>query len=220
MTSPLAATFLVKFCRSDPIFFKIGSLVASHSYRRTQRGSGPLRSTGRQILIDRQTIDRLVVEHLPVALRVARRLSGDVEIAEEIVQEAICRILQRWRSYRGEAAFRTWMIQVVVNIGRDRRRRERSHEVATEQLVSPTLEPYEQLTADELRQQIRAAIDDLPDRQREVALLSFGEGFGARDIADILDVTVANVQTCLHLARQRIAQAIGIEHLLQKRMTR
>ena len=176
----------------------------------------PPRPANRRIPIDRQTIDRLVVEHLPVALRVARRLSGDADIAEEIVQEALCRILQQWRSYRGEAAFRTWMMQIVVNVGRDQGRRLRTTEIADERLLSQTPEPHEQLTADELRQQIRSTIDGLPNRQREVALLSFGEGFGTREIASILDVTVANVHTCLHLARQRISQAIGTETITRR----
>ncbi len=161
--------------------------------------------------IDRRTIDRLVVEHMPAALRVARRLSGNASIAEEIVQEALCRILQQWKSYRGEAAFSTWMIQVVVNVSRDRCRRQRPTEVAFEHLVSRIPDPHQQLTAAELSQQIREAIDDLPDRQREVALLSFGEGYDASEIAGILNVTAANVHTCIHIARKRIAQAIGIE---------
>lgn len=162
--------------------------------------------------IDRRIVDQMVVENLPAALRIARRLSGNTEVAEDNVQEALCRVLQQWRSFRGEAAFSTWMMQIVVNVCHDRRR-QRTTEGASEKLVSRAPEPYQELAADELSQQIRAAIDLLPDRQREVALLSFGENYDASDVAYVLDISIPNVHTCLHLARRRIATAIGAEHI-------
>jgi RNA polymerase sigma-70 factor (ECF subfamily) len=70
----------------------------------------------------------------------------------------------------------------------------------------------EEAAADELHANVRAAIDRLPERQREVALLSLGEGLAARDVARVLETTEANVHACLHLARKRIAQAIGINY--------
>ena len=70
--------------------------------------------------IDRSTVDRLVVEHLPVALRFALRLTGSTDTAEDVVQESLCRVLRSWRSYRGDATFRTWLLQIVVNVDRDR----------------------------------------------------------------------------------------------------
>ena len=73
--------------------------------------------------IDRSTVDRLVVEHLPVAMCLAWRFTGNAHDAEDVVQEVLCRVLRRWRSYRGESAFRTWMLQIVVNVDRDRRRK-------------------------------------------------------------------------------------------------
>ncbi len=169
--------------------------------------------------IDRKTVDRLVVDHLPCALRFARRLTGDAHVAEDVVQEALCRILKRWRSYRGEAAFGTWMLQIVVNVDRDRRRQQRKTEpISAEELQSTQPSPPEMAAAGELHDQIRAAIGRLPERQREVALLSLGEGLAVRDVAQVLEITEANVHTCLHLARKRIAQAIGVDYARQERL--
>src|SRR5687767_6704041 len=94
--------------------------------------------------MDRHTVDRLVVEHLPAALRLAQRLTNDTHSAEDIVQEALCRVLRRWTSYRGDAAFRTWMLQIVVNVERDRRRL--GHRASCElssKSASPAAEPRE-----------------------------------------------------------------------------
>ena len=168
--------------------------------------------------IDRTAVDRLVVEHLPAALRFALRLTGDANVAEDVVQEALCLVLRRWRSYRGEASFGTWMLQIVLNVDRDRRRRQRDLRqlAAADDVISSTASPIEQATADELQANVRAAIDRLPERQREVALLSIGEGHAARDVARVLETTEANVNTCLHLARKRIAQAIGTDYARPK----
>ena len=163
--------------------------------------------------LGRSDVDRLVVEHLPAALRFALRLTGDQHIAEDVVQEALCLVLRRWRSYRGEASFGTWMLRIVVNVDRDRRRRQRDTlSLPAGEMISSAAQPVEQAAANELHANVRVAIDRLPERQREVALLSLGEGLAARDVARILEITEANVHTCLHLARKRIAQAIGVNY--------
>jgi RNA polymerase sigma-70 factor (ECF subfamily) len=167
--------------------------------------------------IDRHMVDQLVVANLPSALRLAQQLSNDPDAAEEIVQEALCRVLERWRSFRGEAAFSTWMMQIVVNVARDRHRRHReSKELSQEICDEHGAKPIEQLAAAELRVAIRAAIDELPERQREVALLSLGAGMSATEVAHILETTEANVHTCLHLARKRVARSIGVDYVRQK----
>ncbi len=163
--------------------------------------------------MDRSTVDRLVVEHLPIALRFAQRLTGDVQLAEEVVQETLCLVLRRWRSYRGDAAFGTWLLKIVVNVDRDRRRRTRDLlPLPAEDVASKSGGPVDHAIADELQTRLRAAIDRLPDRQREVALLSIGEGITTSEVAMILDISQANVHTSLHLARKRIAKTIGFDH--------
>jgi RNA polymerase sigma-70 factor (ECF subfamily) len=162
--------------------------------------------------IDRHEVDRLVVEHLPAALRMALRLAGNAHAAEDLVQETLVRVLRQWRSFRGEASFKTWMLGIVVNADRDRRRRPRLHEPLDESDVGTTNESPPQLAvAAELDESIRAAIETLPDRQREVALLTWGEALQPAETAAALGITEANVYTNLHLARRRIAAALGLD---------
>jgi len=167
--------------------------------------------------MNRQMVDQLVVEHLPAGLRFAQRLVGDPDTAEEVVQESLCRVLRQWKTYRGKAEFRTWMMQIVVNVVRDRRRRRReTGELPADILDSVASEPGDQVVAAELSEKIRSVIDTLPDRQREVAVLRFGEELEANEIADILQITEANVHTCVHLVRKRIAKAIGATYVERK----
>jgi RNA polymerase sigma-70 factor (ECF subfamily) len=162
--------------------------------------------------LDRRDVDRLVVEHLPAALRFALRLTRDDHAAEDVVQEALCRVLRQWRSYRGEASFKTWFLQIVINVNRDRRRRFRVTEpIEDESLASPAPLPPELAAAAELHQELRTAVDRLPERQREVALLAWGEALAADEIAQVLSISESSVYTNLHLARKRIAAAIGVD---------
>ena len=77
-------------------------------------------------------------------------------------------------------------------------------------------EPADEAALTETKNLIRQAIEQLPDRQREVALLSLGEEMAANEIAQVLQITEANVHSCLHLARKRIAQAIGFDYTMHK----
>jgi len=123
--------------------------------------------------IGRSDVDRLVVEHLPAALRFALRLTGDPHIAVDVVQEALCLVLRRWRSYRGEASFCTWMLRIVVNVDRDRRRRQRDTlPLPTDEIISGEAQPVEQAAADELHATVRVVIDRLPGRQRAATVVA------------------------------------------------
>src|SRR5215831_6144666 len=68
---------------------------------------------------DRAQFDRLVSASLPAALRFAVRLTGRLDTAEEVVQEAMLAASRSWKTYRGEAQFRTWLLRIVVNAYRN-----------------------------------------------------------------------------------------------------
>lgn len=159
--------------------------------------------------IDRDEIDRLVLECLPNALRFALRLTSDPLEAEELVQETLLRVLKRWESYRSESSFRTWMMSILLNAHRDRLRRPQREEPLLEQPLSPVAEPIEQVAKTETAAKIIAEIDQLPTRQREVAVICLCEGLSPREAAEALNTTENNIHATLHSVRKRLAQAIG-----------
>jgi RNA polymerase sigma-70 factor (ECF subfamily) len=165
--------------------------------------------------IDRRAVDQLVVEHLPAALRLAARLAGDAH-AEDLVQEALCRVLRQWKSFRGESSFTTWLLQIVVNVDRDRRRRARPDALDDSDVASPAAGPPEQAAATELQLKLRAAVDLLPARQREVAHLMWGEGLSAAETASVLGIAEANVYVNLHHARSKVAASLGVDRAVRE----
>jgi RNA polymerase sigma-70 factor (ECF subfamily) len=70
--------------------------------------------------IDRQTFDRLVLEHLASAQRFAIRLSGDPHDAEDLMQDALLKAHRSWQSFKGQSKFTTWFYAIIINCFRDR----------------------------------------------------------------------------------------------------
>jgi len=149
--------------------------------------------------------DRQLKEHLPRALRLAIRLTGDLDRGEEVAQEAMVRAARSWRSYRGDGPFGHWLNRIVVHAFRDQlSRRRTSGELSEEPVDERGAEPSEMAMASELGEMVAARISSLPPRQREVIVLAAYEGMEADEIAAALGITSESVYSNLHLARTRL----------------
>jgi len=171
--------------------------------------SRPLRRRN-GVSVDRETFGRLVLEHLPAAQRFAIRLCGNVDAAEEIVQEALLKTARSWKSYRGEATFKTWLFAIVVNAFRDHCRGVSKNQTLPQAICdAKSASPTRRIEADELGEAVARMIQKLPERQREVLVLSVYEMQDSPGIATILGITEQNVRTNLHLARQRMKELLA-----------
>jgi RNA polymerase sigma-70 factor (ECF subfamily) len=163
-------------------------------------------------------LDRLVLEHLPAALRFAVRMTDDRDAAEELVQEALVRVAQRWGAFRGEATFRTWLIRILINVFRDQLRR-RSLAIVSldeeEHVASDpkAREPVEIAATGELCERVAVAVSRLPPRQREVLVLIVYEELSVAETAVLVGITEQNVYATLSAARgqlkRRLAHDLG-----------
>ncbi len=153
---------------------------------------------------DRETLDELVSRHLPALRRLATRLTGKVEFAEEIMQEALLRIVRSWSSFRRQSAFKTWASRILLNVFHDWLAKQ--HDLLPLADVSDhrQADPVSCAMAEELRRYVAQRVSALPPRQREVLILLVYEGLSAEEVANLLDMQVANVYATLYQARQRL----------------
>ena len=159
---------------------------------------------------DSAGLDRLVSGHLSEMLRFATRLTGDPETAEEVVQEALVRVVRSWKSFRGEAQFRTWLLRIVINAFRDQLAARRQTEDLREEVPDwREADPASAVLAGELRRLIAARVSALPPRQREVLVLVTYEGLSTREVAEVLGISEANVYATLHVARKRLRKELA-----------
>lgn len=118
-------------------------------------------------------LEQAIAHSLPRLMRLAVRLSGDDEIAEEAVQDALLRVAKSWKSFRGEAALETWVTRIVIHCVRDRMKaaKQSSRNVSGLDTASPQREPSDEALAAERQQAVGSTIASLPERQREVLTL-------------------------------------------------
>ncbi|MEX2118426.1 MAG: RNA polymerase sigma factor [Pirellulales bacterium] len=160
-------------------------------------------------MCDNAALDRLVLEHLSGALRFATRLTGDADAAEEVVQEALAKVAGGWAAFRGEAAFRTWLFRIVLNVFRDRRRPPTVEPLADDLGDSRAIDPASAAMAGELGTLIARHVSSLPARQREVLVLVAYEGFSTSEVAAAVGISEANVHSTLHAARNRLKRQLA-----------
>ncbi len=116
----------------------------------------------------RAQFDRLMSASLPAALAFAVRLTGRLDTAEEVVQEAMLAASRSWKTYRGEAQFRTWLLRIVVNTYRNRLGRPAGPQSLEADLVDVRQRtPSDMAAAAELSETIARLVAELPLRQRE-----------------------------------------------------
>lgn len=137
------------------------------------------------------------------------RLLGDPALAADLAQDTFVRLYGRGSVPDDPAA---WLFSVANNLLRNavtktKRRRELMARAnpALEEGVAPR--PDEELEAEERRARVRAALDALPLRERQLLLLS-AEGYRYREIAGIVGIAEGSVGTLLRRAREKFHAAL------------
>jgi len=132
------------------------------------------------------------------------RLSGEPDLAADLAQEAFVKLYRRGSLPDAPEA---WLISVAMNLFRNakstrsRRRRLLTVDRSQSVLSDPPSSPEQAAAADDLRRQVRSALDRMPERERRMLLLRAG-GYSYRDIATALDMNEGSVGVLLARARQ------------------
>ena len=166
---------------------------------------------------DPSAADGLVATYGDRACRLATRITGNAQDAEEAVQDAFWSVIRKIDTFRGDSAFGSWVYRIVANSAyqRLRTRRSRSGDVSLDEVL-PVFDqhgrhagpvPDWSMSVDdparqtELRMALAAAIGELPADYRAVVLLRDVEGMSHQEISVALGLTVFNVKTRVHRAR-------------------
>lgn len=165
---------------------------------------------------DRRAFGELVERHMRRAYYVALGLVGSHEDALDLSQEAFARAFRARRSLDPDRPFYAWLYQIVrrlcFNFLRDTRRRSQRLREAVpwlaEQAGERVVDPARSAERAELRARLEAAIESLPEREREVLVLKEFEGLRYREIAELLGVPVGTVMSRLYAARKHLAVSL------------
>lgn len=159
---------------------------------------------------DRLAQSALVSRHMPVVWRVAFRMLGDRQEAEDVTQETFLRAWKMLPDWEGRAKFSTWACTVAVNLCRDRMRKKAP--VLMEALPEQTdsgLQPEQALHQKQAGSHLMGLVAGLPDRQKEALTLCAFEGLGNIEAAAAMDVSVEALESLLARARRSLRQALS-----------
>lgn len=161
--------------------------------------------------------------------RVARRLVGSREEAEDLMQETYARAFRSWRQYTPGTNLRAWLLRILTNLNIDRgRRNQRAPEQqpleegdyflynrleATDGGASEEDRVVERLSQDD----VVDALADVPHDFRDVLVLVDIGDFSYADAAQILDVPIGTVMSRLHRARRILKQSLA-EHTMEEQV--
>jgi RNA polymerase sigma-70 factor (ECF subfamily) len=160
--------------------------------------------------------ERLIAQHGAMLYRVALRLLGQREEAEDVLQEALLKVHQNIHAFDGRAALTTWLYRIVVNAALMHLRAKARLPGELPDTVGPwfteegnhaqevaewALPPEEMLLRQEALSTLQQGIERLPELYRAVYILAEIEGLPYQEIATILDLAVGTVKTRLHRAR-------------------
>jgi RNA polymerase sigma-70 factor (ECF subfamily) len=163
--------------------------------------------------------DSLWREHEPGVRRVASRLAQDRADADELIQLVRIRAWEGRETYDGRGTFAAWLAKVVVNQARDVARR-RSTEVqrhrklvADYQVFSEATPPDEHEAWEEMREfrigEVRRVLDELPAREREMALMRYTEDQKPAAIAKAMGMQPNSVYSRLWELGEKLRESLG-----------
>jgi RNA polymerase sigma-70 factor (ECF subfamily) len=158
---------------------------------------------------DERAFQALMHRHLARTVRLAARIMGGTAAAEDVAQEAFIRVWKHagdWlEPHQAGAKFTTWLYRIVLNLCIDEKRKNRFSDI--ENIPEPVDESDSAQTGIERREQserVRAALGDLPERQRAAFVLCFYEEHSNKEAAEMLGVSVKALESLLVRSRRAL----------------
>jgi len=159
---------------------------------------------------DSEAFATLYDRHSRSAYSLAYRMMGERQSAEDLVQDAFLKVWRSSGSYRADrASVRTWVLSIVHNRGVDQLRSTASRRRTQDrvQASAPKSQPSEAFTEtwrNSQRDQVREALNTLPDEQLKILELAYFSGYTHVEIADLLDLPLGTVKGRLRLGLKKI----------------
>ena len=170
---------------------------------------------------DLDSFNRLVLAYQDLVFNQAFRVLGEMDAAEDAVQEAFISAFRNLRSFRG-GSFRAWLLRIVTNACYDElRRRQRrpttpleplddsGEEIESPQwMEDPGELPEDTVTRSELEQAILSCLEDLPDEFRLAVVLIDVQGLDYSEAAEAIGKPLGTVKSRLARARLRMRDCL------------
>ena len=161
---------------------------------------------------DRAAERALYEQHVDRIFRLALRMTGSTEMAEDLTQDVFMRAFDRMHQFRGESGLGTWLHRVAITVILNAIAK-RKVAAAREVPLEPSVLAASRSGAIELdvRDRVRAAVAQLPEELRVVVLLYDVEGYQHNEIADLMGISAGACRMRLLRAHQLLRTMLPLE---------
>ncbi len=180
---------------------------------------------------DKHAFAQLVEKYEQRVYNLARKMMRNQQDAEDVLQETFISVFRHLDEFQGDAAFATWLYRIATNASLMKLRGRKTPPLSLDEpvesddgdgampreIVDWSFTPEEALLSTEVRAQMDAAVEALPESMRAVFVLRDIEGLSVQETADVLGISVPNVKTRLHRARLMLRENLSAyfkEHAL------
>jgi RNA polymerase sigma-70 factor (ECF subfamily) len=164
---------------------------------------------------DQDAFRGLVHRHSPAVFRLAYRMTGNEQDAEDVVQETFLKAYRRLRQFESRALFGTWVHRIAANCAYDLlRRRARLKEDPEDDETMPPLPatdptPDRMIFSGEVRNRLSAALARLSPAERSAFILRHHEGLSIQEIGASLGIETSAVKQSIFRAVRKMRVALG-----------
>ena len=167
-----------------------------------------------------EAFGELVVRYQDRLYNTLLLMLGSADEAQDVSQDAFVHAFTKLGSFRGHAAFYSWLFRIAMNaavsLKRKRRHTSASLDAAREQSgfeaadAHPETEPSYSLESTERQALVRQALGDLSDESRAVLVLKEMEGLKYEEIAELVGCPIGTVRSRIHRARLELREKLRI----------
>jgi RNA polymerase sigma-70 factor (ECF subfamily) len=171
--------------------------------------------------IKKERFDKEALVHLDSLYRTALRMTKNENDASDLVQETFFKAYRFWDKFEEGSNCRAWLYKIMTNIFINQYRAKASSPQTVDledvdddflfgqlSALGPSDDPEKLFFRKVFDDDVKAAIDEMPDDFRLVIILSFLEGFSYQEIADILNINIGTVKSRLHRGRKLLQKSL------------
>jgi RNA polymerase sigma-70 factor (ECF subfamily) len=174
--------------------------------------------------------EELTLPHMNGLMRVALKMTGNKEEAEDLVQETYLKAFRAFDRFEWGTNVRAWMFRIMINthynvhrhrkIFKDIEESSHSHwinmEVVSQEAMRAFKNPESSLQQRLVMGEIHAAVENLPQEYRVIFMLSDVEGFSYKEVAETVGCPIGTVMSRLHRARRMLQTALLGKDIFEK----
>jgi len=175
----------------------------------------------------------LVEPHQKRLFALAKRMTGNEQDAEDIVQDTLLKAIDKLETFRAESSFGTWLYSIALNAGRHHLvHQKRQNMTPIEDLLDGTThhhdshhlrewrDPHSVMEANEIRKYISGAVDEMPAEYSVPFILRYEDELSIKEIADLLKLSEAATKSRVLRARlflrEKLDSVLKIEDSSEK----